>query len=180
MLNEELSNDEKSVDDKNFELKRHRLTRLWKFALVSTVGLGINQLIVFIGIKLLSLIKEQDPLFILPLFNWQKIDIDKVVVAEFFAIIVVTLYNYIVNKIWTFREVEQVAEFNTLVQFIKFAIVGASGTIVNLGLVYVFATLAGWNDYLATAIGFTVSVFTNFILNDIWTFNPKFSKKKNL
>ena len=76
-----------------------------------------------------------------------------------------------------FRKIEEKAQFNTIVQFIKFAIVGASGTVVNLGLTYLFATVLQWNDYLATAIGFIASVLSNFILNDIWTFNPKFAKR---
>ena len=81
-------------------------------------------------------------------------------------------------KIWTFKKQEKEVEFNTFWQFIKFAIVGASGTVINLGLVYVFYDLIGWNEYLAVTIGFVVSVLTNFILNDIWTFNPKFGKER--
>ena len=57
--------------------------------------------------------------------------------------------------------------------------VGGSGTIINLGLVYLFYDVIGWNEYLAITIGFVVSVITNFIFNDIWTFNPKFGKNKS-
>lgn len=165
-----------AVSSQPIDLKKGRKERLIKFAIVSTVGLGINQFFVFIGLKLLGAVSEKDPLFSFTLFGF-SIDIHQIVVSEFIAIIFVTLYNYIVNKIWTFKAIEQSAEFNTLLQFIKFALVGASGTVVNLTLVHLFAVIVGWNDYLATAIGFTVSVFTNFILNDIWTFNPRFAKK---
>jgi len=37
--------------------------------------------------------------------------------------------------------------------------------------------LDGINCFLI-AIGFVVSVLSNFILNDIWTFNPRFGKPK--
>lgn len=79
---------------------------------------------------------------------------------------------------WTFRKQEKETEFKTVVQFIKFALVGASGTLINLGLVELTNGVFGWNYYLALTIGFVISVLTNFILNDIWTFNPKYGKKR--
>ncbi len=60
-------------------------------------------------------------------------------------------------------------------RFIKFCLVGASGVPVNLLLVwvgfnYLFISLGGRLQVtLASALGFLISVFTNFLLNDIWT-----------
>ena len=122
-------------------------------------------------LRLLNHLKEDDFLFRILFY-----DVYKIIVAQFVAIIFVMVYNYFINKIWTFRKQEQEVDFNNLTQFIKFAIVGASGTFINLGLVHLFHITIGWNEYLATTIGFVVSVLTNFILNDIWTFNPRFGK----
>ena len=154
-----------------------RTARLVKFAIVSTIGLGLNQLMVFLSLITLNTITTIDPLFTFSIFGI-SIKIAKIIVSEFIAILFVTVFNYVVNKFWTFRKIEQQAEFNTVIQFIKFAIVGASGTLVNLGLTYLFAVILNWNDYLSTAIGFIASVLSNFILNDIWTFNPRFAKSK--
>lgn len=55
-------------------------------------------------------------------------------------------------------------------QLLRFAAVGASGTIVNL-LVYALATGPGGLDYrLAAVLGFVVAVSHNFVLNRWWTF----------
>jgi putative flippase GtrA len=67
-------------------------------------------------------------------------------------------------------------------QFTKFAIVGGSGVVVNLAVFN--ATLIAWHlvsgrplsdlgltaDYVANALGFIVSVVTNYYLNRRWTF----------
>ena len=67
-------------------------------------------------------------------------------------------------------------------QFTKFALVGASGVIVNLAVFN--ATLIAWHlvtgrplsdlgltaDYVANGLGFVVSVGTNYYLNRRWTF----------
>lgn len=59
-------------------------------------------------------------------------------------------------------------------RFVKFGLVGASGVVVNLAFVWV--GLAVWaanpeatRKALASALGIAVSVFTNFLLNDAWT-----------
>ena len=59
-----------------------------------------------------------------------------------------------------------------LAMFIKFIAVGLSGVIVNEGLYWLltrFGGLAAY-DYWAVAIGIEVSIITNFILNDTFTF----------
>ena len=67
-------------------------------------------------------------------------------------------------------------------QFTKFAIVGGSGVVVNLAVFN--ATLIVWHlvtgrplsnlgltaDYVANALGFVVSVISNYYLNRRWTF----------
>ena len=65
------------------------------------------------------------------------------------------------------------------VRFLKFAAVGGSGVVVNMGVlwiatVYVFASLphttaVAWAGFWAIAI----SILTNFLLNDMWTWGDR-------
>jgi len=66
-------------------------------------------------------------------------------------------------------------------QFVKFALVGGTGVIVNLAVFN--ATMRAWElftsdnplsaKYLANALGFVVSVLTNYALNRRWTFRSR-------
>lgn len=64
-------------------------------------------------------------------------------------------------------------------RFIKFCLVGASGVPVNLGCTWLALTtfLSGLDEGLAKALavafGIVVSIFTNFLLNDIWTWRDR-------
>lgn len=63
-------------------------------------------------------------------------------------------------------------------QFIKFSFVGASGVLVNLAVFN--ATLLAWRlvtgqapttaEYVGNALGFVISVLSNYYLNRRWTF----------
>jgi dolichol-phosphate mannosyltransferase len=56
--------------------------------------------------------------------------------------------------------------------FIRFALVGASGTLVNLGaLTAVLHT--GLNKYAASALAIEVSIVWNFLWNNYWTFKER-------
>jgi len=62
---------------------------------------------------------------------------------------------------------------------LRFGVVGASGVVVNLG----FATLGGevlfvsiadgTRQSLAVLLGIVVSIGTNFVLNDVWTWGDR-------
>jgi dolichol-phosphate mannosyltransferase len=56
--------------------------------------------------------------------------------------------------------------------FIRFALVGASGTLVNLG-VFTVALHAGLNKYVVSALAIEVSIIWNFFLNNYWTFRER-------
>ncbi len=63
----------------------------------------------------------------------------------------------------------------TLLRFVKFGIVGGSGVVVNLGIYFILTRGLGWQEtllgkYLSYAMSVEVSILTNFILNDCWTF----------
>jgi dolichol-phosphate mannosyltransferase len=56
--------------------------------------------------------------------------------------------------------------------FIRFGVVGASGTLVNLG-VFTAALHSGLNKYVASAAAIEVSIIWNFFLNNYWTFKER-------
>jgi dolichol-phosphate mannosyltransferase len=56
--------------------------------------------------------------------------------------------------------------------FVKFALVGLSGVLVNLGSFQALAAL-GWHRYLASAVAIEVSIVSNFLLNNYWTFRDR-------
>ncbi len=54
-------------------------------------------------------------------------------------------------------------------QFIKFCSVGASGVFVNLGCLWLFQRL-GLRSSFASAWAIEVSILSNFVVNELWTF----------
>lgn len=63
-------------------------------------------------------------------------------------------------------------------RFIRFATVGASGVLVNLGFLalglWLFEGLeAGKRESAASMLGIGVSILSNFFLNDIWTWGDR-------
>jgi putative flippase GtrA len=59
-----------------------------------------------------------------------------------------------------------------LTQLIKFGVVGGSGVIVNLSALAALRSF-GLGDNLASALAIEVSIISNFILNDRWTFRDR-------
>ncbi|OGY23546.1 MAG: dolichyl-phosphate beta-D-mannosyltransferase [Candidatus Woykebacteria bacterium RBG_13_40_7b] len=61
--------------------------------------------------------------------------------------------------------------------FIKFAIVGTSGMVVNLGLLTILLNL-GVNKYIASPIAIEISIISNFLFNNFWTFGKRDTESK--
>lgn len=72
----------------------------------------------------------------------------------------------------------------SLIQLIKFAIVGASNTlvdmIVNTGLSFVLNLFfsGNWIVYLCKAVGYCCGILNSYILNSRWTFREEHRKDK--
>jgi len=65
-----------------------------------------------------------------------------------------------------------------MIRFLMFGVVGASGVVVNLGVYVLFTRLLGMGGSLlaqdvAYGISVEISIFTNFLLNDLWTFRDR-------
>ena len=57
-----------------------------------------------------------------------------------------------------------------LTRFLKFATVGAIGTVVDFGVLNLLIQLAGFPKVWANTCSFTAAVISNFIWNRLWTF----------
>ena len=61
----------------------------------------------------------------------------------------------------------------------KFVVVGAIGTIINLLVLYILTDKLGVYYLLSAIISFLIAMTSNFILNKIWTFEERFRTKVN-
>lgn len=74
-------------------------------------------------------------------------------------------------------------DFNTvfnkknLFEFIKFALVGASGTILNILILWFLTEILGFYYIISEIIAFIISGVNNYIWNKIWTFKESLYKK---
>jgi len=63
-------------------------------------------------------------------------------------------------------------------RFIKFIAVGLAGTAVNEGILALVKATTQWNDKVRLIPGIEVSIITNFLLNDYFTFADRRTGKK--
>ena len=61
--------------------------------------------------------------------------------------------------------------------FIKFGVVGFSGVLVNLGF-FTLLLAMGINKYIASPIAIELSIVSNFLLNNYWTFRHRKTKDR--
>ena len=62
----------------------------------------------------------------------------------------------------------------------KYYAVGASGILVNLGLLYYLTEYVGLWYFLSYSLGISVSITSNFILNKFWTFRDSIDSQKTI
>ncbi len=58
-------------------------------------------------------------------------------------------------------------------RLIKFGIVGASGTVVNVGCLYLFTEFARIPYFIASLIAIELSIISNFTINFLWTWRDR-------
>lgn len=80
----------------------------------------------------------------------------------------ITLYSFTHHQSAAWREWTRV---------FKFGIVGISGIVVNLGVLYLLVQYAGLNDLLASVIATELAILNNFVWNDLWTFRSVESRE---
>jgi len=60
-----------------------------------------------------------------------------------------------------------------LIRFVKFCLVGGSGVIVNMGLLWLLTEFGGLYYLLSSAVSIETSIISNFTLNDFFTFSDR-------
>jgi len=61
-------------------------------------------------------------------------------------------------------------------EFLKFCVVGTSGVFVNMGLLIILTRMFGLALEYASPIAIEISIISNFVLNNIWTFRARIVK----
>ena len=64
-------------------------------------------------------------------------------------------------------------EKKTLIQFIKYGLVGCLNTAITLGVIFLCKSLLGINEYVANILGYTAGLINSFIWNKTWVFKSK-------
>ena len=75
-------------------------------------------------------------------------------------VIDITLFSFLHHESAAWREWKRV---------FKFGLVGISGTVVNMGFLKILLTI-NIPDYIALFFAILISIMSNFLLNDVWTF----------
>ena len=65
-------------------------------------------------------------------------------------------------------------------RFAKFAVVGASGAVVDFGVFNALSLLTGVTPVVASMLSFGCAVVTNYMFNRLWTFPDSRSKRKRV
>jgi len=60
-----------------------------------------------------------------------------------------------------------------LEELVKFAIVGGSGVLVNMGLLFILTRYLSVRLEIASVIAIEVSILSNFFFNNLWTFKKR-------
>lgn len=61
-------------------------------------------------------------------------------------------------------------------RFIRFGLVGGSGVGVNAGILWILTDFANLDPKIGSLIAIEISILTNFMLNDYWTWGDRHSK----
>lgn len=60
---------------------------------------------------------------------------------------------------------------STVVQLIKYAIVGVMNTLLTLGVIFLCKSIIGVNPYVSNAIGYLIGLINSFLWNRQWVFH---------
>jgi len=65
-----------------------------------------------------------------------------------------------------------------LSRFVKFAIVGAIGAVIDFGLLNLMRGVFGWDLLWANTLSVSAAILSNFVWNRLWTFPESRNRKK--
>lgn len=126
--------------------RRKVIDEFFRFALVGILGTLINLAILYIFTEFIGIYY---------------------LVSAIIAFLVAVTHNFILNKIWTFKE-----KINHLFtkKYIQFFIVSIFALVINLIFLYIFTEFLNIYYMISQALAIGISFIANFIGNKIWTF----------
>jgi dolichol-phosphate mannosyltransferase len=134
-----------------FRAIRASILRQIDFSALRVKGYAFQVALLHQAVSLGAVVKEVPVDFIDRKYGQSKLGLNDIV-------------EFIINAWWI--------RMRALRTFLRFAVVGASGTIVNLG-VFSVALHANLNKYIASPAAIEVSIVWNFLLNNYWTFKER-------
>jgi len=81
----------------------------------------------------------------------------------------ITLYSFFHHHSAAWREWKRV---------FKFGVVGISGIVVNLAILYCLVEFLGIEKFIASPVAIEIAIINNFIWNDLWTFSTTLANGK--
>ena len=118
-----------------------------KFGVVGGIGTLINIIILF-------LLTEKVGVYYL--------------ISAIFSFIVAMSGNFILNKIWTFKENVKLGIGK---KYLQFGLVSVSALLVNLFFLYLFTEIFGIYYIISQILAIGIALIINFLGNKIWTFS---------
>jgi len=94
--------------------------------------------------------------------------------------IIIEYVYQVIDIIWYSLWHHKSAAWREWMRVLKFCIVGSTGIIVNMGVLYVLKEYVGFPLMVASFIAIELSIANNFLWNDWWTFHQKYNKDGGL
>ncbi len=126
--------------------RRKVINEFFKFALVGFIGTIINLLVLYSFTEFLKIYY---------------------LISAVFAFIISATNNFILNKIWTFKEN---IKHKFLNKYFKFLFVSIAALLVNLFFLYIFTEFLEIYYLVSQVFAIGISLIINFLGNKIWTF----------
>jgi len=129
---------------------KYKKSITWEFFKFVVVG-GIGT---FVNVLILYLLTEKVGIYYL--------------FSAIISFIVAMTNNFILNKIWTFKEN---MKFNAGKKYLQFGLVSLSALLVNLIFLYIFTEIFGIYYIISQILAIGIALIINFLGNKIWTFS---------
>jgi len=126
--------------------KKKVIREFFKFAFVGGIGTIINVLLLYI-------LTEKAGVYYL--------------LSAIVSFLIAMTSNFILNKVWTFKEN---IRLNAKKKYFQFALVSIIALIVNLFFLYLFTEIFGIYYLISQVLAIGIALIINFFGNKIWTF----------
>ena len=144
-----------------------------KFLMVGSISYLINAF-------LLGILNRGD-IFFIPFLNrpflsfipaveeaprFLPITFDRLLVASIISIQASIIFNFIFHENWTFKYRSR--EGSQILRFLKFNLSSFGSPVIQLASILIFARIFALHEQIGLAIGVTIGLFFNYIVNLLW------------